>query len=863
MLEIPVQLIDLQVQLFPQKTALIYKEVRFSYVEMNERANQFAAYLIERGVEKDMVIGIVMDRSPEMVITLLAVLKSGAAYVPLDPEYPKQRLEYMLQDSKAKLLIIDRRNSGQLETDAVEIIGDDVWPRLHRYSASSPGVDVHKNDLAYLLYTSGSTGKPKGVMIEHGNLFNLLLSMQRFPGITQKDTLLSLTTISFDISVLELFLPLTVGATLIITDAETTRDAEALHKIIKNRQVSFIQATPSTYKMMLAAGWKDKYNLKILCCGEQLPKDLAEKLVPKCTGLYNMYGPTETTIYSTGKLIKAEEDVITIGKPIDNTEVYILDDQLNRVEDGETGEICIAGDGLARGYFDRPELTAEKFPKISIAGGGGQRLYRTGDLGKILPNGEIQCFGRIDHMVKVRGYRIELGEIEYALIQQEGVYEVVVVPWVSVTGDQRLAAYVVLAAKDAEFDYSALVQGWRLALRHLLPHYMVPNDFMVLDKLPLTENGKTDRKALPAPVIRAYTVATPELGVRTEMENVLAEIWKQNLGIEEVGINDNFFELGGHSLTAVKVMVSIKKETGKSLPLATLFRNPTIAALALMLEAESIPTGEDSLIPLKISGNKTPLYIVHGLGSTVFKFLDFAHQLDPEQPVYGFQARGIDGEVSPTETVEEMASQFINEILVQNPDGPYALSGYSFGTLIAFEMAQQLTAMGKKVCVLISFDGYVNKAPQLKSAVSRWLFNVYSRIAKFIFTSVFLLSKEPRRTIEHKLFTLKRSFQKLKGEQVLNDGGLDEDFDYIAKVAEVHRASILKYRLKPYKGDIHLFKAKKLGLYLDDFKYLGWKPYVKKVHIYTIEDEHLAIFDTPINTKFTADVQEILNKSVC
>ena len=863
MLETPVQLIDLQVKLYSNKTALIYNEVRLSYSEMNERANQLAAYLMERGATKEMVIGVAMERSPEMLITFLAILKSGAAYVPLDPNYPTQRLEYMLEDSGAKLLFIDRKNSKMLKTAATEIIGDDIWPVMPRYSAENPAVDIHKTDLAYLLYTSGSTGKPKGVMIEHGNLLNLLQSMEKFPGIDNKDILLSLTTISFDISVLELFLPLTVGAELIITDAEVTMDAEAMHHIIKTRHVTFIQATPSTYKMMLAAGWNERYNLKILCCGEQLPKDLAEKLVPRCRALYNMYGPTETTIYATGKRILADDKEITIGTPIDNTKVYILDEKLKRVDKGDTGEIYIAGAGLARGYYNRPDLTAEKFVKNSFSGIVGDRLYRTGDLGKILPNGEIQCFGRIDHMVKVRGYRIELGEIEYALVQQEDIKEVVVAPWTSATGDQRLVAYVVLSAVISNQDFPDAVLKWKEALKKMLPFYMVPNDFMLLEKLPLTENGKIDRKALPAPVIRAYPSAAPEQCAKTKMEVVLVEIWKQHLGIGQIGVHDNFFELGGHSLTAVKVLVSIKKETGKKLPLATLFNNPTVASLAILLENQELSITANSLIPLKTSGNKVPLYMVHGLGSTVFKFLDFAYGLDPQQPVYGLQARGIDGNVAPTETIQEMASQFIAEILVQNPDGPYALSGYSFGSLIAFEMAHQLTEMGKKVCVLISFDGYVNKAPQLRDEFSRKLYRVYSRIAKFVFTSVYLLSTEPRRTIGHKIFTLKRSMKRILGQQVPNDHGLDEDFDYINKVAHVHRKSILKYQLKPYDGDIYLFKAKKLGLYLDDFKFLGWKPYVKKVHVYTIEDEHLAIFNTPINIKFTKDVQRVLDDTTC
>ena len=407
MIATTIQLIERQAGLTPLKTAVSYKEKELSYEELNRQANQMAGYFIAQGIARGNVIGIALDRSLELIVTLLAVFKAGAAYLPLDPEYPDQRLENMLSDSKAALLVTNSRYSGELKTSIKVAFLEDLWPELNTFENKSELV-VKPDDLAYILYTSGSTGKPKGVMIEHGSLSNLIQSIQHFPGLESHDKLLSLTTISFDISALEIFLPLTVGATLFINDADFAKDGEGILKLIAQENISFIQATPSTYKMMLAAEWDETCDMKVICCGEQLPKDLAEKILTKCTRLFNMYGPTETTIYSTGKEILATDEIITIGRAIENTQIYILDDQQQLVSDGEIGEICIAGQGLARGYFGQPEKTREKFVNLSIED-QIRKIYRTGDLGKILPDGEIQCFGRIDHQIKIRGYRIETG----------------------------------------------------------------------------------------------------------------------------------------------------------------------------------------------------------------------------------------------------------------------------------------------------------------------------------------------------------------------------------------------------------------------------------------------------------------------
>jgi amino acid adenylation domain-containing protein len=670
MIATTIHLIEKQVALTPDKIAVSFNDKKISYSELNRKANRMANYFISRGISKGVVVGIAIDRSVDLLVSLLAVFKVGAAYVPLDPDYPNQRLEYMLNDSQAGVLLTNLKYKNDLETSVTKVILEEVQPLLddHQEVKSEIGhnseashVVVNSNDLAYILYTSGSTGHPKGVMIEHGNLVNLIQSVQKFPGLGSDDKLLSLTTMSFDISVLEFFLPLTVGATLYLADADFAKDGEAILALIKKENISFMQATPSTYKMMLAAEWDHRCDIKVICCGEQLPKDLADKILSKCARLFNMYGPTETTIYSTGKEIIGSDNVITIGKPIDNTEVFILDHNQQLLDIGQSGEIYIAGKGVARGYFGKPELTSERF--ISwVHQDNALRLYRTGDLGQILDNGEIQCFGRVDDQIKIRGYRIEIGEIEYALLRQNNVKEALITSWTGPSGDPRIAAYVVTNHRIPKKDLVEAFASWKQSLRSLLPFYMIPNDFILIDTFPLLENGKIDRKKLPPPSISSLQVVDDAIP-RSFFEIMIAKVWADNLGIDNIGIHDNFFDLGGHSLTAVKVIVQIKKASGKYLPLGSLFNNRTIAKLAVMLEDEQEKSNFSCLVPLKPTGTKAPLYIVHGLGSTVFKFYDFANQLDDQQPVFGFQAKGVDGIDKPAESIEAMASEYVAELL--------------------------------------------------------------------------------------------------------------------------------------------------------------------------------------------------------
>lgn len=837
--------------------ALSYHGQQFSYDQINRKVNQFAGFLLAKGVQVEDRIGIAVDRSPEMLIVMLGILKAGAAYVPLDPEYPHKRIEYMLSDSAAKILIVSSKYKGLYKTQAAEIVVEDAWLKLSDYSTENIPVKAAPYNLAYVLYTSGSTGMPKGVEIEHSNLYNLLLSVQKMPGLTDKDKLLAVTTISFDISITELFLPLITGAQLVLTDSQSTKDGGALLDIIRNEHITFIQATPVTYKIMLEAGWDELIDMKVTSTGEPLPKDLALKLLPRCTALYNMYGPTETTIFSTGKQIKTEEEQITIGKPVDNTSIYILDEDFKQVPHGETGEIYIGGKGVARGYFNKPEMTSQRFIFDPFAGDPKGRMYRTGDLGKILPDGDILCFGRIDNQVKIRGYRIELSEIEFILSQQKNIKEAVVLSLKNRAGEDRLVAYVVaIGIKDS--SKAAEIQHWKAVLKAALPAFMVPNDFVLLDALPLTANGKIDRNALPNPEINIDTNSSSYVAPRTRLEKLVAEIWTACLKIENIGINDNFFELGGHSLAAVQVITRIKNETGKRIRLANFFEYPTVEQLAILIEHDKKQT-HNSLVPIKPEGSKVPLYIVHGNGSTAFKFISFAQQLDPDQPVFGLQAIGIDGFAEPLDNIKDIAASYVSEIIAHNPNGPYSLSGYSFGGVMAFEMAQQLVAMGKTVTMLAMFEGYVINNYQLEPGLYKTLHRMYTRVRKFLF-GFYLLAKEPGRTIGYKIETMKIGINHMVGKNIIKENKPDADLEFIDKTAKVHQKAVANYRLKPYNGDIYVFRAEKRSFYIDDFVNMGWIPYARSVKIIDIDGEHMIIFDPPQNKGFAHSLQKVLDE---
>lgn len=840
------------------KTAIRFHDAAISNEDLLAKSNQLAALLIQKGVRRGDLVGIALDRSIEMIISLLAVLKAGAAYIPLDPAYPQERINYMLQDAGAGFLLINQQYCGRFSSSAKELVLEKVLVEMNTCSAENPEIEVHGSDLAYVLYTSGSTGKPKGVQIEHHSLINLLQSIQKWPGITADDRMLAMTTISFDIAGLELFLPLLTGAEIILTDSKTAKNGQELLKLITAAKVSLMQATPATFRLLLDAGWKKQLPLRVFCCGEALQPDLAQKLLPLCAGLWNMYGPTETTIYSTGKQI-LDNELITIGFPIDRTQVYILDETYNEVAKGEIGEIFIAGDGVARGYLNQPELTAARFPDNPFEVAWGKKMYRTGDLGRLLRNGEIEYLGRADHQVKIRGHRVELGEIEAVLSKQDKIRQSVVIVREDQPGNQQLIAYVIApdVRKKLEQQWISI---WKTALKEVLPPFMVPAQMVLLDNFPLTPNNKIDRQALPKPELLTATDATDVTAPRTSIEKLIANIWSEVLGLPSISIYDNFFEIGGHSLLAIQIMSRIEKETGKRLPLASLFESSTIESLALLLYMDGKSITWDCLVPIKAKGNKTPLYIVHGAGLNVLLFNTLAIHLDAEQPVYGLQAKGLDGIDKPLDKLEDIAANYVNEIIRHNPNGPYALAGYSFGGTIAFEMAKQLQAMGKKVKMLALFDSYAQQTKYAYSPHIRILHKIWDYCCRFFYTFV-LLAQQPVNTFNYKVLMIKRKLLSLYWKLNTKNKEQVGFFGYAHRIDKMNQKAAEEYYLTPYNGQIDLFRAKTRTYYMQDPKYLGWREFaLKGVQIHEIPGDHNYIFAPPNDKEFARVLQQCLDQ---
>ena len=723
------QLVEAQAQRSPQALGVVFADEIATYHEINCRANCLAHELRRRGVGPETLVGVCLDRSPELVIALCAILKAGGAYVPLDPSYPSERLAYMLADAQARIVITQSNLRSHLEShlksqisdlkSEIELIClDRDLPASAQHSTANPDSGVTEDNLAYVIYTSGSTGQPKGVMIEHRGICNQLQWMQRQYPLTADDAVLLKTPFSFDLSLYELFSPLMAGARQVMAAPGRQNDPAYLTELIRRERVTTLFMVPSHLQLLLEhPGFAACDSLhRVFCSGEPLPLALQKRFfdrMPRHTTLHNLYGPTEASVEATfwDCERRTRRNFVPVGRPIANYQIYILDEQLNPVPVGEPGELCIGGIGLARGYLNQPELTAEKFIDWSVVSGqwsvvsndgqrttdNGQRLYRTGDLARWLPEGIIECLGRIDFQVKIRGHRIEPGEIEATLSTHPAVRECVVVAREDEPGHKRLVAYFAAAPNAAP-----VVSELRELLRQRLPDYMIPAAFVRLDAFPLSPNGKLDRRRLPAP--ETGQAAADFIAPADETEARLAAIWEKELRIHPVGVRDNFFDLGGHSLIAVRIFAVIEKQCGIRLPLATLFQAPTIREQAALLRAQGGQVSWSSLVPLQSQGSRPPFFCVHAIGGNVLEYYELARCLGTDQPFYGLQSVGLDGRQQPLETIEAMAAHYLTEVRELQPAGPYYLGGRSFGGMVAFEMAQQLERQGEQTALLAMLD---------------------------------------------------------------------------------------------------------------------------------------------------------------
>ena len=686
----------------PDSPALVSEERSLSYAELNESANRLCNFLLSRGVQPGDRVALCLSRSVELIVATLGALKAGAIYVPIDPHYPAERISMLVDDSGPRIVLTNEDLDAALAAPVADL--RQLQDELDNLAGANPSVEFGANDAAYIIYTSGSTGTPKGVVVSHRNVLSLVDGAD-YIDFGPEQVFLLLAPAYFDASTFELWGGLLNGARCVVYP-ERVPNVTTLREYIERHGVTGLFLTTALFNAIIDTAPDALRSLKwLLFGGEAHSVDhvrRALKALPE-TAISQVYGPTECTTFATASRVSLGEEierVIPIGGPTTYRKAFVLDEGGQLAPPGVPGELYLGGDGVASGYWKRPELTAERFVSLALSGPEPMRLYRTGDIVRWLPNGELEFIGRRDFQVKVRGFRVELGEIETALRRVEEVVDAVVLLREDNPGDKRLVAYVV-AEERQHFQQSAVLE-W---LGSVLPEYMLPSAIVALDRLPLSSAGKVDRNALPRPSYGSEEQAEAVKQMPTSpLEVQIAALWEQALDRQNLGIDENFFDVGGNSLIAVRLFAQLEQVTGEKLPLATLFKAPTIRTLANVLSSEGREPKWDCLVGIQPLGNRLPLFLVPGVGGNVLSFAQLAKLLGTEQPIYGLQSRGLDGKRPPFTRAEEMAAHFVDEIRRVRPHGPYLLGGACMGGIVAYEMAQQLHKDGEEVAALMLIE---------------------------------------------------------------------------------------------------------------------------------------------------------------
>ena len=846
----------------PERIAVESEGVMINYTELGALVDRLSNRLVKEGVKPGDYVGVFMPRDHRLPASLLAVQFAGAAYIPLDPVYPAERIAMILEDAKAKL-VITLDNLAELLPAGTPVITVDEWPDEQGEANDYSSIDK----LAYIIFTSGSTGRPKGVGILQQSFVNFLWSMKENPGMTTRDKLLAVTTVSFDIAGLELFLPLICGASLYFVGTSEQHDAVRLMELISQRRISFMQATPTTWKMLMTAGWSGNKNLKVLCGGEALTRDLANEVTKRVQAMYNVYGPTETTVWSSIAKVTETVDntgVVPLGEPVANNFLYITDSFLNPLPAGVPGELLIGGDGVSVGYIGRDDLTKERFLPDPFAG-GDSRLYKTGDLVRRTVRGEIEYLGRTDFQIKIRGFRIEPGEIEEVLSMHPSVEHAVVILRNDIGGTPRLVAYYTL--KRGQDDPGRLILKGFLTSR--LPDYMVPSVYMMLEAVPLTLNGKVDRKALPLPELAQMPKEKDTILPASATEQVIFGIWSELLGFDSFGVTDDFFDLGGHSLLAVSLMTKIEHKLKVRLPLAILFDLPTIRGLAEKIDQGGTDVFWRALVPIRTTGNRPPLFLIHGAGLNILLYNSLVDHMPADQPVYGIQAKGLDGKEEPLTTIEDIAAFYITEMKTVQPEGPFALAGFSLGGLIAFEVARQLKAEGIPVLFLGMFDTVAYSSELVLSKMQQRI-NKYKLLYHKVLFNIRLLFSDLFKG-ELSMFKTKwRNFAKIyqiykvskSKRRDFEEGDRDKLPEYALRVHAANLRAGNIYVLKPSDLQICLFRAERQGFYIEEAKTYGWSEFaLGGVDVINVPGEHSTLFRAPNDKAFALLLYDKLTKS--
>jgi amino acid adenylation domain-containing protein len=868
-----------QAQRVPEKLAVVDAQGRWSYGELDARSNQLANYLRFHGIHNQDLVAIYAHRSASLVWAMLGVLKAGAAFVILDPAYPADRLTNYLRLAQPKAWL-QLKAAGEVPAELAGFVESlscccrlqldqhslaTASEALMGYSSQDPQVSVEPDDLLYVAFTSGSTGIPKGILGTHRPLSHFLKWHCQAFGFTESDRFSMLSGLAHDPLLRDIFTPLSLGATLCIPQQQDIETPGHLATWMQQQQVSISHLTPAMGQLLANTTQATTTKGELMCLryvffgGDMLTQhDVSRirQLAPTVTCV-NFYGATETP-QAMGYFIVANpqnevhdcqptclNERIPLGRGIEDVQLLVLTPTKQLAGIDEVGEIYVRTPYLAKGYIGSDELTYERFIINPFTLSAEDRLYKTGDLGRYLPDGNIECLGRIDDQVKIRGFRIELGEIEAFLAQAPTVREALVIAREDHPGNKRLVAYVVPNQEQVP-----TTSELRRALKEKLPDYMVPSAFVMLNALPLTPNGKVDRRALPSPDQVRQEPEETFVPPQDELELQVTKIWETVLGVHPIGIRDNFFELGGHSLLAVRLFSEIEKITGKNLPLATLFQATTVEELAGLLRQQGWFAPWSPLVTIQSGGSKPPLFCIHPIGGNILDYRNLVHYLGKEQPVYGLQAQGLDGKQAPLSRVEDMATLYIKEIRTLYPEGPYFLAGYSFGGTLAFEMAQQLHAQGQKVALLALCD---TQSPTLQENHPSFVGSVLIHLSN-------LWQLEPKAKLHYLLDLLRSKLKKVTYREFLRSE-LSESVENFA-VLDANMQADKDYVPQIYSGSVTLFRCRVQEPKFSHDPQLGWGELVaEKLEIHDIPGSHYVMLKEPHVRVLAEKLRLCLNKS--
>jgi amino acid adenylation domain-containing protein len=858
------QLFEAQVELTPDRLAVVFEAEQLTYQELNNRSNQLANYLKKLGVGADIPVAICVERSVAMVVGLLGILKAGGAYVPLDPSYPPERLSYMLANSQVNVIVSSQKLVVLLPESTAQVVYLDTdWGEIDRENSDNLGCEVRLENLGYTIYTSGSTGLPKGVAMTQRALCNLIAWQIAQPTANYCAKTLQFTPISFDVSFQEIFATWCTGGTLVLVTDEIRRDPVTLLNLLDRAAIERL-FLPFVALQQLAEVAVN-YNLfpqqlrEVITAGEQLQITPAIRkffgTLSHCT-LHNHYGPSESHVVTSFTLTNPVENwsaLPPIGRPIANTQIYVLDSQMQPVPIGITGELYIGGDCLAREYFQRPELTAEKFipNPFDLSSSRTEdlcRLYKTGDLVRYLPDGNIEYLGRIDNQVKIRGFRIELGEIETLLSEHPAILQTTVIVREDNPGNKQLVAYCVT-------NVTVSIDELRSFIAQKVPSHMVPAAVVILPALPMTPNGKVDRRALPVPDYTRQESTATFVAPQDAIEIELTALWQQVLGVKSIGIKDNFFDLGGNSLLAVRLLGEIDLVWHQKLPLATFIAAPTIEQFSIVLRQEQGSTTWSSLVPIESRGSRTPLFCIHPVGGNVLEYYPLAYRLGPEQPMYGLQSQGLDGVQAPLTQIEAMAANYINEIQTVQPNGPYVLAGYSFGGLVAFEIACQLESQGEKVKLLALLDNESPTLPTIRPSLWQSLGIHFNNFRQLDLKGKIEYIKD--RIVFRTMYRHKENSE----QEFLIDNWAEPLPPEYLRVLEANFLAGKNYLGKFYPGKVTLFRSSIQPITQALHPDLGWSDLVGSLEIHDLPGYHSNLLKEPYLQALAQELKLCLDRS--